>query len=67
MFMFIRLLRAFAYLLGVAGALIVLNIRDPFWHKVGWVLIFVMVPVFVTVQVLTVVQSSKAKHSRRRR
>ena len=67
MVMFIRLLRSVAYMLGVSGALIVLNTHDPFWHKAGWVIVCAMVPLFIAVNVMTSLHNAKAQPLRRRR
>ena len=67
MVLFVKLLRSFAYLLGVTGSLIVLNARDSFWHTMGWIIVCAMVPLFVTVQVLSAVHNARNRPWRHRR
>lgn len=67
MILLIRILRPVAYLLGIAGVLLVLNAGDAAMKKLGWGLVLAMVPVFVTVGGLTMWVNAKQKHSHRRR
>lgn len=67
MILLIKILRPLAYLLGIAGILLVLNASDATTKKIGWGLVIAMVPFFIAVNVLTAVQVAKQKHSHRRR
>ncbi len=67
MILLIRLLRPVAYLFGIAGALLVVNTHDVATKQIGWALIIAMVPVFITVSVLTSVQLARQKKIQRRR
>lgn len=67
MVLLIRLLRPVAYLIGIAGALLVLNAQDPRLKNAGWILVAAMVPVFVAVTVLSSIALARQKARHRRR
>lgn len=66
MVLLIRILRPVAYMLGIIGAMLVVNFHEGPWKMVGWGLIIGMIPFFVAVNVLTSVALAKQKHTRRR-
>jgi hypothetical protein len=67
MVLLIKILRPVAYLLGIAGILLVLNASDAETKKIGWGLVIAMVPFFIAVNVMTAVRIAKQKHTHRRR
>ena len=67
MILFIRLLRPIAYLLGISGALVLVNAHDDATKKIGWGLIIAMIPFFIAVNVLTTMQAARQKYRHRRR